>query len=115
MIGTTFGSLPVAVAFAYTLRVPMPLGATIGPLGDMGSYGVAVFDVLNIVFLAWLFYGITGGFVLLSVVGALAGVTVGRKYSVSARKSRAIVFWAGAASILPVFVMAFFGYVVGPR
>lgn len=114
IVGTTVCSLPVALAFAYTLRVPIPLGAYIGPLGEMGPYSIAFVDVLQMVFLAWLFYGITGGFILLAVLGAVTGVTTGKRYAQSAHRSRIVMLWAAAASVLPVLLISTLDYVIGP-
>lgn len=107
-------SLIVAILFAYIFRIPIPMGGIIGPLGEISSYGLDVVDVIKSVFVAWVFYGILGGFIIVPIFGAITGVIVGWKYSESSRKNRMIVTWSSIAGATPVFLLSTLDYIIGP-
>jgi hypothetical protein len=107
-------SLLVALLFAYTFRIPIPMGGMIGPFGQFEPYGMAAGEVLNAVVVAWIFYGMFGGFIILAVCGAVTGLLVGRKYSNTREKNRMIVFWSIIVSALPVFALSTLDYIIGP-
>jgi len=107
-------SLLVAIMFAYVFRIPIPMGGYIGPFGEFGIYGMALVDVLKSVFVAWVFYGIFGGFIILPTCGAITGALVGHKYSKSKNKNKMIVLWAIVISTIPVFILSILDYLIGP-
>lgn len=107
-------SLLVAILFAYTFRIPIPLGGMLGPFGELNPYGLSVVDVMKSVLVAWVFYGVFGGFIIVPLVGAITGVIVGRKYSGASKQNRMIVIWSFFAGTIPVFLLAVLDYVIGP-
>ncbi len=113
-INAVVSSLPIAILFAYLFRLPIPMGGYVGPFGEFSTYGIAVVDVLKSVFVAWVFYGMFGGLIILSLCGAIAGVLVGRKYSESNKKNKMIVLWSAMTSTIPIFVLSILDYIIGP-
>lgn len=107
-------SLLVALLFAYVFRIPIPMGGYIGPFGEISTYGISIIDVLIMVLVAWVFYGIFGGFIILPVFGAVAGEYVGRKYAESKNKNKMILLWSFVVSTIPVFILSILDYLVGP-
>jgi hypothetical protein len=108
-------SLPVAILFALLFRLPIPLGGYIGPFGEIGVYDFGAVELFKTVFLAWIFYGMFGGFIILSVFGAITGVIVSRKYSGSvAIKNKMIVLWATTISAIPILLLSILDYIIGP-
>ena len=107
-------SLFVAILFAYIFRIPIPMGGMFGPFGEFSSYGLSVVDVIKSVFVAWVFYGRFGGFIIVPIFGAITGGIVGRKYSESSKKNRMIVMWSFIASAIPVFLLSTLDYIIGP-
>jgi hypothetical protein len=107
-------SLLVAVLFAYLFRVPIPMGGMIGPFGEFSAYGMTIGDVLKSVLVAWIFYGMFGGFIVLPLCGAVTGLLVGRKYATTHGKNKMIVSWSIIVSAIPVFVLSTLDYIIGP-
>ena len=107
-------SLLLAILFAYLFRIPVPMGGMIGPFGEFSTYGMAVGDVLKSVLIAWMFYGMFGGFIILPLCGAVTGLLVGRKYSRENGRNRLIVFWSIIVSAIPVFALSTLDYIIGP-
>ncbi len=107
-------SLLAALLFAYLFRIPIPMGGYIGPFGEISTYSIATVDVLKSVLVAWVFYGIFGGFIILPTCGAVTGVLVGRKYSKSKNKNKMILLWSIVISTIPVFILSILDYLVGP-
>ena len=108
-------SLVSALVFAYLFRLPIPLGGIIGPFGQFSSYDMGVLAVLKSVAIAWVFYGIFGGFVLLVLCGAFTGIIAGKKYSGTAnRKNMMIALWSAGTSVIPVFILSILDYLIGP-
>lgn len=107
-------SLLAGIIFAYVFRIPIPLGGYIGPFGEFGTHDRDIFEVTKLVFSAWLFYGIFGGFVILAVLGAAAGVYAGRKSISSSDKNKKIFFWASCAALVPVLLISVLDYLIGP-
>ena len=103
-----------AILFAYLFRIPIPMGGYIDPFGEVSTYGIGIFDVVKAVSVAWLFYGVLGGFIILSAVGAIAGVLSGSIYSKSNTKNRMVLVWSCVASAIPVFVLSILDYIIGP-
>lgn len=107
-------SLFVAILFAYTFRLPIPMAGMLGPLGDLNPYGESVFGIVQSVIIAWLFYGAFGGFVVVAIFGAIAGFVAGRKNANLRNKNSRIVLWSVIASCIPVFFLSTLDYMVGP-
>lgn len=107
-------SFLVAVLFAYTFRIPIPMGGMLGPLGDFNPYSMGFSEVLTSVAMAWLFYGLFGGFVIFPVFGAVAGHLAGRKFSSAKNKSKMVVLWAALAGVIPVFGLSILDFIIGP-
>ena len=104
----------VAVLFAYLFRIPIPLAGYSGPFGQFRTYDMAVAELLKSVFVAWVFYGLLGGFIILPAGGLLTGVLVGRKYSGPKHRTTMIVLWSTAVSTVPVLVLSVLDYIIGP-
>ena len=107
-------SLLIAIIFAYFFRLPIPLAGYIGPFGDFSSYGMQVVAVLRSVFVAWIFYGLFGGFSILPASGVITGVIIGNKYSGPKNKNRVIGLWSSTISAIPVFILSILDYSFGP-
>ena len=107
-------SLLVAILFAYTFRVPIPMGGMIGPFGALSTYAMGIGEVLMLVFMAWLFYGVLGGFAVVPLCGAIAGVLIGRKCLGSPNKNKMIVLWSAMTGAVPVLIMSTLDYILGP-
>ncbi|WDD97890.1 hypothetical protein [Thalassomonas actiniarum] len=114
VIITAISSLLTAILFAYLFRFPIPMIGYIGPLGDVSIYEASVTDVVKSVALAWGFYGMLGGFIILFLCGAITGVLTGRKYSQTSNKNSMIVLWSIMISTIPVFVLSILDYIFGP-
>ncbi len=107
-------ALLVAFLFAYTFRLPIPLGGMLGPLGEFSPYAISVKQVAISVLAAWLFYGLFGGFIVLALVGGISGWAAGRRYGSARNKNRMIVLYAALASVIPVAGLSVLDYIVGP-
>ncbi len=86
----------------------------IGPLGEVSTYGTSMIDVVKSVAIAWGFYGMLGGFIILFLCGAITGALIGRKYSQTNNKNIMIVLWSIMISTIPVFVLSILDYIIGP-
>lgn len=104
----------MAVLFAYTFRIPIPLAAYYGPFGEISTYNMAFAEVLKSVLVAWVFYGIFGGFILLPAVGAIAGVVAGRKYRGARNRNGMIALYSVITGSVPVAALSVLDYVIGP-
>jgi len=104
----------VALLFAYTFRIPIPLAAYYGPLGEISTYSLTVVEVLKSVLVAWVFYGIFGGFIIVPVLGAAAGLLAGRKHISSRNRRSMIVLYSVLAGSAPVLALSVLDYVIGP-
>lgn len=113
-IAALASSIFVALLFAYSFRIPIPMGGMLGPLGEFSPYSMAFAEVLTSVAVAWLFYGLFGGFVVLPVIGAIAGHLAGRKYSAAKNKNQMVVLWAALAGGIPVFGLSILDFMIGP-
>ena len=103
-----------ALLLVYLFRFPIPFGGYIGPFSDISSYNVNVIEVLGMVLMAWVFYGIFGGFIILPILGAITGIVVGRKYLTLENKNRMIILWVSAVTFVPVFMLSILDYIIGP-
>ena len=63
-IAALTSSILVALLFAYTFRIPVPMAGMLGPLGDFNPYSMDFSTVLTSVAVAWLFFGLFGGFIV---------------------------------------------------
>lgn len=107
-------SFLVALLFAYTFRLPIPMGGMVGPLGSVSTYTLGLGDVLHTVFFAWVFYGLLGGFVIVPISGALAGYWAGQTFAGRQGKNAMILLFSALASAIPVTVLATLDYIIGP-
>jgi len=103
-----------AVLFAYTFRVPIPFVGYSGPFGEFSTYDMPVVELLHSVVVAWVFYGLFGGFIILLVGGSIVGILVGRKYSDAKSRTVMIALWSVAIGAVPVLVLSVLDYIVGP-
>lgn len=106
--------LLVALLFAYLFRLPIPMGGYIGPFGEISTFSTPPVDVFKAVFVAWLFYGMFGGFITLLACGAITGAYVGRKYAKAKNKNKIIVWSCVAVSTIPVFILSILDHIIGP-
>lgn len=104
-------SLLTAILFAFVFRVPIPFGGYVGPFGE---FSMGPVETIKSVSLAWVFYGVLGGFIVLPISGLFVGLLVGQKYSGSARKNRMIILWAIGISAIPVLLLSVLDYIIGP-
>lgn len=107
-------SFLAALLFSYVFRLPIPMAGYIGPFGIVSTYGISVVDVLISVLVAWLFYGILGGFIILPLLGAVTGECVGRIFAESESKNKMILLWSFLISAIPVFILSILDYLIGP-
>jgi hypothetical protein len=104
----------VALLFAYTFRIPIPMAAYYGPLGELSTYALTVVEVLKMVLVAWVFYGIFGGFIILTALGAAAGVVAGRSQIATKNSIRKVTLYSALAGAIPVIGLSVLDYVIGP-
>jgi len=114
VIGAISSSLIVAILFAYIFRIPIPLGGYIGPFGELTNHNIAIIETIRMVFLSWVFYGLFGGFIVLSILGAGTSYIAGRRCRSSGRKNKQIFTWSSAAGVIPVFILSILDYIIGP-
>jgi len=114
IITAFLSSLLVAILFAYIFRIPIPMGGYIGPFGEFSTYDSSIVEILKSVFIAWVFYGIFGGYIILTTCGVITGIYTGHKYSESSNKNRMIVFWTALISAIPVFILSILDHIIGP-
>jgi hypothetical protein len=107
-------SILVALLFAYTFRIPIPMVGMLGPLGAFNPYSMGLSEVLTAVAVAWLFYGLFGGFMILPVFGAIAGHVASQKFSAARNKNKMVVLWAALAGVIPVFGLSILDFIIGP-
>jgi hypothetical protein len=69
LVFTVIFSVLIAILFAYLFRLPIPLGGYIGPFGEVSTYNINPIEVVKMVLLAWVFYGMFGGFIILALCG----------------------------------------------
>ncbi len=107
-------SFLVALVFAYTFRIPIPLAGMLGPFGTLSPYAMSFTEVFVSVFAAWLFFGIFGGFLILPILGAIAGHWASRRFAQAKRKNRMVTFYASISSVIPVTCLSILDYIIGP-
>lgn len=102
-----------AQIFAFTFRVPIPFGKYIGPFGQVDPFAMGFENVFVAVTLAWVFYGLLGGFLIVPLLGVFAGRSAARKYE-GAQRARMIALYACVAGVAPVLGLCVLDYVIGP-
>ncbi len=107
-------SLLWAVVFAYLFRLPIPFVGYIGPFETVGIYATPVLEALQTILMAWVFYGVLGGFVVAPLLGALTGVAIGARYATSNNKDKRLALWSGLAGVVPVFILSILDFFIGP-
>ncbi|MEX2165024.1 MAG: hypothetical protein WD823_12385 [Sulfuricaulis sp.] len=76
---------------------------------------MSAIEVLQSVFVAWVFYGIFGGLIILVLCGAITGIIIGKKYSGSKHnKNKMIILWSSVISAIPVFLLSVLDFIIGP-
>ncbi|MDO9289631.1 MAG: hypothetical protein Q7T83_12690 [Thermodesulfovibrionales bacterium] len=102
-ITALIASLPIAILFVVVYRFPIPF------VGNMhGS------QYIHLVPIAWIFYGILGGFVVLFLGGALIGKIVGRKIADDNDKKFIIVICATIFATCAVAFLSVLDKIIGP-
>jgi uncharacterized protein YqgC (DUF456 family) len=66
------------------------------------------------VLVAWVFYGMFGGFIILPLLGAVTGEIVGRIYVESESKNKMILLWSFLISAIPIFILSILDHLIGP-
>jgi hypothetical protein len=107
-------SFLVALLFVYTFRLPIPMVGMLGPMGEFAPYATPFFSVLTSVAMAWLFFGLFGGFIIVAVCGAIAGHLASRRFAGLGNKNKMIAWWAALAGVLPVFGLSTLDFFIGP-
>lgn len=104
-------SLLMVVLFACLFRFPIPFIGYVGPFGEVSAYSIHMVVPLLI---AWVFYGLFGGFFILASCGAMTGMIIGHIYSESDYKNRMISVWTIVISTIPIFVLSILDFIIGP-
>ena len=107
-------SMIMALLFAYLFRLPIPFGGYIGPFGTISTYDIPVIETFTAVLVAWVLYGMLGGFPVLILCGVIVGNIVGLKYQGSNRKNFLIIVWVWGITIIPIFILSVLDYIIGP-
>lgn len=107
-------SLLVSFLFAYMFRYPIPFEGYIGPFSAINANDKSMIDILVSVIMAWAFYFMFGGIVILSLLGAATGNIVGRIYSSSPNKNKFILIYSLIVSTIPVYFLSILDYIIGP-
>jgi hypothetical protein len=102
------GSFVFANILSQVYRFPVPFGGYIGPFGVDGA-GSGFFNDLVSTSIAWLMYGLLGGFV---VIGLLCFIVfwMNKKFNIERRMS--LVLYVLIA-ILPTFLLSILDYIIG--
>ena len=117
LIGFTtavLASLLVAIVFAFLFRFPIPFVGYIGPFTELSPYSLGVLKTIEAVVIAWWFYGILGGYIILGFGGITTGLYLGHKYADATNKNNMVVIWSTVISAIPVFVLSILDFLVGP-
>jgi hypothetical protein len=113
-IAAVLASFLAALFLALTFRLPVPFVGMLGPMGELSPLSMGLTRVVTAVAVAWLFYGVLGGFVVLALVGAIAGHAAAQRSAGTASKNRTVIVWASLASIVPVAILSTVDYAIGP-
>jgi hypothetical protein len=115
-------SLPIAMLFALLYRFPIPIVGYIGPFADSYvdnpiDHANDIINIATVVSMAWFVYGMSGGFIILSVGGAITGKIISSKYSglANKRQKNILVIICGIIiAILSVGLLSTLEYIIGP-
>lgn len=114
MLSITF-SFPISLALALFYRFPIPMGGYIGPASDIGIDYSNILDILKMVSIAWVFYGIFGGFIVLAIGGAAASkLTLHKTSKTEHSQVKNLVVRAVCVSFLGCGALAILDYIIGP-
>lgn len=102
-ITALISSLPIAMIFVAVYRFPIPFA------GNM--HGV---QYINLVPIAWLFYGIFGGFIVLFFGGAFIGYVIGRHITDEDKKQTIITIVSIVFATLAVGFLSILDKIIGP-
>jgi len=111
---TVLASFLVALVFAFLFRFPIPFVGYIGLFAELSPYSIGVLKTIKSVVIAWWFYGILGGYLVLGISGIITGLYIGHKFSDSDNKNKRIIIGSIAISAIPVFVLSLLDFVIGP-
>jgi hypothetical protein len=89
------------------------MGAYIGPYGK-SIEGVGILEIIKMVTFAWVFYGIMGGFVVLTVGGVVAGKIIECKYDQKSGKAKLVYIWGVFIGFIGVSILSTLDYIIGP-
>jgi hypothetical protein len=109
---TIFFSFFIALMFALLFRLPIPMGEIIGPFGESDTSN-GILEILQMVLFAWVFYGMLGGFIILSVLGWVAGHLGSRGVNVLENKGLRILKLSFIAAIIPIFFISTLDFFIG--
>ncbi len=107
--------LPQTVQLQGVSPFPIPLGGYIGPASDVGINYSNFSDILVAVSVAWMFYGIIGGFVVLAMGGAAAShLAFHESINRGNNEKKVLVVLAACVSFLGCGTLAILDYIIGP-
>ncbi len=108
-------SFPMSLVLALIYRFPIPMGGYIGPASDVGIDYSNILDILKMVSIAWVFYGIMGGFIVLAIGGAAASKLTFQKPSKTEHSQfKQLVVRAVCVSFLGCGALAILDFIIGP-
>jgi len=102
-IAALLASLPIAVVFAVIYRFPIPFVGYV--------HGI---ENIRTVPIAWIFYNLFGGFIVLLGGGAIIGTIVGSRFENDAKKNVMIVLWSAIFAMCCVAVLSVLDKIIGP-
>jgi len=107
----SFGIYVWSVFFSLFYRFPSPMVGYVGPYGEFESTIASSFGSAAI---AFIFYSIVGGFIVIFPVGAACGNFIKSRFShLASRKVHHLVCGL-AVGFVPVLVLATLDYIIGP-
>ncbi len=91
------------------------MGGYIGPASDVGIDYSNILDILTMVSIAWVFYGIMGGFIVLAIGGAAASkLTLHKTIKTEHSQVKNLVVRAVCVSFLGCGALAILDFIIGP-
>ena len=107
-------SFPMTIAMILLLRFPIPFVGYVGPLSTHGINYLEIIDILKMATMAWVFYGMFGGFIIVSVAGLIAGYLVHRKSNNHATSDATLFKAAGFVAFMSCGLLAVLDFIIGP-
>jgi hypothetical protein len=114
---TILFSLPVTILFTIFFRFPAPFTGMVGPvdaveiMSDITDLG----EVLIAATFLWLLHLVLGGFIVLSIFGAISGMLANQKYPNSMKKRRKfLIFLSVISCVIPILILSTSDYIIGP-